>query len=81
MKPINGLRRRTASGAHADPQLRRRGVYAREYRSETLRETLFGAGPYLPSSHAAAQYRDIEAYKRSEAHAAEGVPVKETARA
>jgi len=67
---------------HLVPELQRRGVYAREYRPGTLREKLFGDGPYLPSSHPAAQYRDIEAYKRSDSRAAEAVvPVKETVRA
>ena len=63
---------------HLVPELQRRGVYAREYRPGTLREKLFGQGPYLPPSHPAAQYRDIEAYKKGNAHAAEGVPVNET---
>jgi alkanesulfonate monooxygenase SsuD/methylene tetrahydromethanopterin reductase-like flavin-dependent oxidoreductase (luciferase family) len=33
----------------------------------TLREKLFLAGPYLPENHPAAQYRDIEAFKRKQA--------------
>jgi hypothetical protein len=32
-----------------------------------LREKLFSAGPYLPANHPAAQYRDIEAFKRKQA--------------
>ncbi|WP_073356458.1 LLM class flavin-dependent oxidoreductase [Lampropedia hyalina] len=49
---------------HLVPELQRRGVYAREYREGTLREKLFGQGPYLPDNHPAAQYRDIEKIKR-----------------
>ena len=33
----------------------------------TLREKLFATGPYLPANHPAAQYRDIEAFKRKQA--------------
>ena len=33
------------------PELQRRGVYKKEYRLGTLREKLFGHGPYLPESH------------------------------
>jgi FMN-dependent oxidoreductase (nitrilotriacetate monooxygenase family) len=33
------------------PELQRRGVYKKEYRAGTLREKLFGQGPYLPQSH------------------------------
>jgi FMN-dependent oxidoreductase (nitrilotriacetate monooxygenase family) len=46
------------------PELQTRGVYPRAYRPGTLREKLFGDGDYLPSSHPAAAYRDIEAVKR-----------------
>ncbi|PZQ48386.1 MAG: 5,10-methylene tetrahydromethanopterin reductase [Rhodovulum sulfidophilum] len=49
------------------PELQRRGVYPTDYRPGTLREKLFGAGPYLPATHPAAQFRDIEAVKRREA--------------
>ncbi|MQT14650.1 LLM class flavin-dependent oxidoreductase [Segnochrobactrum spirostomi] len=49
------------------PELQRRGVYPTAYRPGTLREKLFGAGPYLPATHPADRYRDIEAVKRREA--------------
>lgn len=42
-------------------------VYATGYREGTLREKLFGEGPYLPASHPAARYRNIEQVKREEA--------------
>lgn len=49
------------------PELQRRGAYSTEYREGTLREKLFGAGPYLPDNHPAARYRDIERVKREDA--------------
>ncbi len=49
------------------PELQRRGVYPRAYRPGTLREKLFGEGPYLQAPHPAANFRDIEAVKRREA--------------
>jgi FMN-dependent oxidoreductase (nitrilotriacetate monooxygenase family) len=49
------------------PELQRRGVYPTAYKPGTLREKLFGDGPYLPDIHPAARYRDIEAVKRDEA--------------
>lgn len=49
------------------PELQRRGVYPTAYKPGTLREKLFGDGPYLPDNHPAARYRDIEAVKREEA--------------
>jgi FMN-dependent oxidoreductase (nitrilotriacetate monooxygenase family) len=49
------------------PELQRRGVYPTAYRPGTLREKLFGEGPYLPANHPANAYRDIEAVKRHEA--------------
>ncbi len=49
------------------PELQRRGVYPTAYRPGTLREKLFGDGPYLPKSHPADAYRDIEAVKRRDA--------------
>lgn len=52
---------------HLVPELQRRGVYPTAYRAGTLREKLFGAGPYLPENHPAARYRDIEKIKREEA--------------
>jgi long-chain alkane monooxygenase len=52
------------------PELQRRGVYPKAYRPGTLRDKLFGDGPYLQAPHPAAQYRDIEAVKRREAKAA-----------
>ena len=48
------------------PELQRRGAYPREYRPGTLREKLFGEGPYLPHEHPGARFRDIEALKRVE---------------
>ncbi|AWI58401.1 LLM class flavin-dependent oxidoreductase [Sinorhizobium fredii] len=54
------------------PELQKRGVYPREYRPGTLREKLFGQGPRLEAPHPGANYRDIEAFKRSEALRATG---------
>ncbi|MFT4191566.1 MAG: LLM class flavin-dependent oxidoreductase [Comamonas sp.] len=54
---------------HLVPELQRRGVYPKEYREGTLREKLFGQGPYLPESHPAARFRDIEKVKREQAAA------------
>jgi hypothetical protein len=49
------------------PELQRRGAYPAAYGpGSTLREKLFSAGPYLPANHPAAQYRDIEAFKRNQ---------------
>lgn len=39
------------------PELQRRGVYKRAYRPGTLREKLFGAGPYLNARHAVEPHR------------------------
>jgi FMN-dependent oxidoreductase (nitrilotriacetate monooxygenase family) len=33
------------------PELQRRGAYKKEYRPGSLREKLFGQGPYLPETH------------------------------
>ncbi|WP_095198137.1 LLM class flavin-dependent oxidoreductase [Mesorhizobium carmichaelinearum] len=52
------------------PELQKRGVYPTAYKPGTLREKLFGEGPYLPATHPADGYRDIEAVKRCEAHRA-----------
>ncbi|GLS22209.1 N5,N10-methylene tetrahydromethanopterin reductase [Labrys miyagiensis] len=49
------------------PELQKREAYAEAYKPGTLREKLFGAGPYLPENHPAHAYRDIEAVKRREA--------------
>jgi long-chain alkane monooxygenase len=49
------------------PELQRRGVYANGYREGTLREKLFGEGPYLLQTHPAHRFRDIERVKREEA--------------
>ncbi|HEY0293210.1 MAG TPA: LLM class flavin-dependent oxidoreductase, partial [Hansschlegelia sp.] len=49
------------------PELQKRGVYPTAYKPGTLREKLFGDGPYLPASHPADRYRDIEAVKRADA--------------
>ncbi|QRM57223.1 LLM class flavin-dependent oxidoreductase [Sinorhizobium sp. BG8] len=51
------------------PELQKRGAYPTAYKPGTLREKLFGDGPYLPASHPGAGYRDIEAVKRREAGA------------
>lgn len=51
------------------PELQRRGAYPTAYADGTLREKLFGEGPYLPDDHPGARYRDIEAVKRAEAAA------------
>ena len=57
---------------HLVPELQRRGAYPKQYGpGATLRERLFGEGPYLPANHPAAQYRDIEAYKRKSTPPAE----------
>jgi len=48
------------------PELQRRGVYPTAYKPGTLREKLFGQGDYLPDSHPAARYRDIERVKREQ---------------
>ena len=48
------------------PELQRRGAYPTEYKPGTLREKLFGDGPYLPANHPADDYRDIEAVKSRE---------------
>ncbi len=53
--------------AHIVPELQKRGAYPTAYRPGTLREKLFGQGPYLPETHPADGYRDIEAVKRREA--------------
>lgn len=55
--------------AHIVPELQKRGAYPTVYRPGTLREKLFGEGPYLPKTHPADGYRDIEAVKRREAEA------------
>jgi FMN-dependent oxidoreductase (nitrilotriacetate monooxygenase family) len=51
------------------PELQRRDAYPTSYAAGTLREKLFGDGPYLPEDHPGARYRDIEAVKRAEAEA------------
>lgn len=43
------------------PELQRRGVYQTDYRPGTLREKLFGRGPYLPEEHRGATYRNLGA--------------------
>lgn len=39
------------------PELQRRGLMQAEYRKGTLREKLFGNGPYLPERHVGRSYR------------------------
>ncbi|MCX5577170.1 LLM class flavin-dependent oxidoreductase [Kaistia terrae] len=51
------------------PELQRRDAYPTSYAAGTLREKLFGDGPYLPDDHPGARYRDIEAVKRAQAAA------------
>lgn len=51
--------------AYLVPELQRRGVYPKAYKTGTLREKLFNDGPYLGASHPGAAYRDIEAVKRT----------------
>jgi long-chain alkane monooxygenase len=52
------------------PELQKRGAYPTEYRPGTLREKLFGAGPYLPDNHPAARYRNLGRGAAQEAEAA-----------
>jgi FMN-dependent oxidoreductase (nitrilotriacetate monooxygenase family) len=40
------------------PELQRRGLMQREYQPGTLREKLFGAGPFLPERHVGRSYRN-----------------------
>ena len=61
------------------PELQRRGAYPLAYRPGTLREKLFGEGPYLQAPHPGASYRDIEAVKRREAALGAESPALETA--
>ncbi|MFW2787067.1 LLM class flavin-dependent oxidoreductase, partial [Acinetobacter baumannii] len=52
------------------PELQKRGVYQTSYAQGTLREKLFGAGPYLPENHRGAKYRNLKAvsYTHLRAH-------------
>ncbi|MBN6522999.1 LLM class flavin-dependent oxidoreductase [Acinetobacter pittii] len=45
------------------PELQKRGVYQTLYAQGTLREKLFGAGPYLPENHRGAKYRNLKELK------------------
>lgn len=45
------------------PELQRRGAYPTGYKPGTLREKLFGEGPYLPADHPGAAYRDLAALR------------------
>ncbi|MFU0501387.1 LLM class flavin-dependent oxidoreductase, partial [Acinetobacter baumannii] len=45
------------------PELQKRGVYQTSYTQGTLREKLFGAGPYLPENHRGAKYRNLKELK------------------
>ncbi|WP_245148744.1 LLM class flavin-dependent oxidoreductase [Acinetobacter baumannii] len=49
------------------PELQKRGVYHTSYAQGTLREKLFGAGPYLPENHRGAKYRNLKELKLAEA--------------
>ncbi|OCY52315.1 LLM class flavin-dependent oxidoreductase [Acinetobacter pittii] len=49
------------------PELQKRGVYQTSYAHGTLREKLFGAGPYLPENHRGAKYRNLKELKLAEA--------------
>ena len=56
---------------HLVPELQRRGVYKHDYAPGTLREKLFGGGPYLPQSHIGARYRSLATTPRATVTAAE----------
>ncbi|RZH32622.1 LLM class flavin-dependent oxidoreductase [Acinetobacter pittii] len=49
------------------PELQKRGVYQTSYAQGTLREKLFGAGPYLLENHRGAKYRNLKELKLAEA--------------
>lgn len=49
------------------PELQKRGVYQTSYAQGTLREKLFGDGPYLPENHRGAKYRNLKELKLAEA--------------
>ncbi|EXS33636.1 LLM class flavin-dependent oxidoreductase [Acinetobacter sp. 826659] len=49
------------------PELQKRGVYQTSYAQGTLREKLFGAGPYWPENHRGAKYRNLKELKLAEA--------------
>ncbi|HGP3327218.1 LLM class flavin-dependent oxidoreductase [Acinetobacter baumannii] len=49
------------------PELQKRGVYQTSYAQGTLREKLFGAGPYLPENHRGSKYRNLKELKLAEA--------------
>lgn len=49
------------------PELQKRGVYQTSYAQGTLREKIFGAGPYLPENHRGAKYRNLKELKLAEA--------------
>ncbi|MBE4721898.1 LLM class flavin-dependent oxidoreductase [Acinetobacter baumannii] len=49
------------------PELQKRRVYQTSYAQGTLREKLFGAGPYLPENHRGAKYRNLKELKLAEA--------------
>ncbi|MFX4744045.1 LLM class flavin-dependent oxidoreductase [Acinetobacter baumannii] len=49
------------------PELQKRGVYQTSYAQGTLREKLFGAGPYLPENHRGAKYCNLKELKLAEA--------------
>lgn len=49
------------------PELQKRGVYQTSYAQGTLREKLFGAGPYLPENHRGTKYRNLKELRLAEA--------------
>lgn len=44
---------------HLVPELQRRDAYPHSYAEGTLREKLFGAGPYLPADHPGSNHRRV----------------------
>jgi FMN-dependent oxidoreductase (nitrilotriacetate monooxygenase family) len=64
---------------HLVPELQRRGAYPTAYKTGTLREKLFGEGPYLQAPHPGARFRDVEAVKRPDAESGARSVALETA--
>jgi long-chain alkane monooxygenase len=57
------------------PELQRRGLMQREYGPGTLREKLFGAGPYLPDRHLGRSFRTWDSKMRRQDGAVRDVDV------